>query len=170
MGRRQPESQSSQRRIAAKERWTEALVMRRRGMTFERIGEVMGCGKQSAHRMITAAMKELRETCHEEAAVVRELELQRLDAMFETAYQQATGADDAHYLDAIDRVLKIMDRRAKLLGLDAPAKIAPTDPTGGKSYEYLTDAERASRVVALLERARARRDGDADPAGDTEVP
>lgn len=143
--------------------------MRRRGMTFERIGEVMGCSRQSAHRMVTEAMRELRETCHEEAAVVRELEMQRLDAMFEAAYQHATEADDAHYLEAIDRVLKIMDRRAKLLGLDAPAKIAPTDPTGGKPYEHLTDAERASRVVALLERARARRDVGADPEGDAEV-
>jgi len=45
---------------------------------------------------------------------VLQLELERLDAM------QAAIWDDAMngHLGAIDRVLKIMERRAKLLGLD----------------------------------------------------
>ena len=35
-------------------------------------------------------------------------------------------------LNAIEKALKIMDRRAKFLGLDAPQKTALTDPTGEK--------------------------------------
>jgi len=35
-------------------------------------------------------------------------------------------------LNVVDRVLKIQERRAKLLGLDMPTKTALTDPTGEK--------------------------------------
>lgn len=160
------ESKTSKRRIAAKERWTWALSLRRRGMTFERIGQEMGCSKQMAHNMVSRAMAELREKCHEEAAAVRELELQRLDEMFLVVFEQAEGG----HLEAVDRALKIMDRRAKLLGLDAPAKVAPTDPSGEQPYDSLTDAERAGRVAAILERARARRAGQTDPGDSAEVP
>lgn len=57
-------------------------------------------------------------------------------------------------LAAMDRLLKIGERRARLLGLDAPTKTALTDPTGEKPMEivqvYLPsngrDAEDASTV------------------------
>ena len=42
--------------------------------------------------------------------------------------------DQGAVLSAIDRVLKIMERRAKLLGLDAPAKTALTNPSGDKPW------------------------------------
>jgi hypothetical protein len=45
--------------------------------------------------------------------------------------------DVAPKLQAMDRILKIMERRAKLLGLDMPTKIAPTDPSGEKAFEII---------------------------------
>lgn len=42
--------------------------------------------------------------------------------------------DNAIKLSAIDRAVKLMERRAKLLGLDAPTKVAPTNPNGDKAY------------------------------------
>lgn len=45
-------------------------------------------------------------------------------------------------------------------------KLAPTDPSGKKEYAGLTDDERAARIAAILERARARRDGSTDPDGE----
>jgi len=43
-----------------------------------------------------------------------------------------------------------IERRCKVLGIDAPTKIAPTDPTGEKEYTGLTDEERNRRICALL--------------------
>lgn len=40
--------------------------------------------------------------------------------------------DDGPRLAAIDRLLKIQERRSKLLGLDKPTKVAPTNPNGDK--------------------------------------
>jgi hypothetical protein len=53
---------------------------------------------------------------------------------------------------------RALDMLARTLGLYID-KIAPTDPTGTKPYEALTDDERAARIAAILERARARRAG-----------
>ena len=43
--------------------------------------------------------------------------------------------------------LRVMERRAKLLGLDAPQKIAPTNPSGENEFHSMSDEE-------LLEIAR----------------
>lgn len=42
--------------------------------------------------------------------------------------------DQGPKLAAIDRAIKLMERRARLLGLDAPTKMAPTTPDGDKPY------------------------------------
>jgi len=51
-------------------------------------------------------------------------------------------ADPSVQLAAIDKLMKIMERRARLLGLDAPAKTAFTDPSGENAANiqiYLPD-------------------------------
>lgn len=48
-------------------------------------------------------------------------------------------------------ILRTFEREAALLGLDAPAKIAPTNPDGTKPFEPLSDEER----VACLQRLYA---------------
>lgn len=49
----------------------------------------------------------------------RNVELQRLQEMHRTVWEDALTGDR----EAIGTVLRLMERRAKLLGLDAPAKI-----------------------------------------------
>lgn len=70
--------------------------------------------------------------------------------------EEMTG--DPRYLQGVERCI---ERRCKLLGLDAPAKVAPTDPTGDKPYDPITDTERAARIARILDDARARRDREA---------
>jgi len=50
---------------------------------------------------------------------LRALELLRLDELLNALWDTAIAGD----LKAVDRVLKVMERRAKLLGLDAPFEI-----------------------------------------------
>lgn len=64
-------------------------------------------------------------------------------------------AGDPRFLQGIDRCI---ERRCKLLGLEAPAKIAPTDPTGKREYQ-------GGGLSALLEQARlVTRDGGEEAA------
>jgi hypothetical protein len=57
---------------------------------------------------------------------VRELELTRLDAMLLPLWRRVQAGEEK----AIDRALRIMERRARLLGLDAPTRGELSGPEG----------------------------------------
>ena len=111
---------SQTRRVQAHDRHLQALELRKAGATYQSIADKLGysCAK-GAHKAVASALK---ATLREPADGVRELEIARLDAMLLPLWRRVQNGDER----AVDRVLKIMERRAKLLGLDAPAKIEQT--------------------------------------------
>ncbi len=123
--------------VAAATRQADALALRVKGMTFRQIGDALGCDGSTAYRHVRDALAATLAECAELAEHLRELENQRLDELQASLWDKAL----AGVLPAADRVLRIMERRARLNGLDAPQKIAPTDPTGENPYTRLTDDE-----------------------------
>jgi DNA-binding CsgD family transcriptional regulator len=117
--RRQPESTSSRRRLTAKERESEALELRKQGFTFEEIGCRLGITRQGAHKAVNRALHKINEKCQENAEELRTLESQRLDELHKAFWRKAKAGD----IKAADQVLKIMERRTKLLGLDLGMQI-----------------------------------------------
>lgn len=112
-----PESATSPRRLAAKEKQRRALELRRAGASYAQIGRVLGYrSTASAHKAVEVA---LTMTLREPAEAVRQLELERLDEAQRAIWPRVRAGD----LEAIDRLCKLMDRRAKLLGLDAPKQV-----------------------------------------------
>lgn len=97
-----------------------ALDLRRAGWSFERIGEKLGITRQAAHKLVTGAMESARAQIAASTDELRMEEVSRLDGLLEKLWPKARKAD----AQAVDRVLKIMERRAKLLGLDAPIRTA----------------------------------------------
>ena len=147
-----PESKTSIRRLQAVERAKQALELRKGGASFPEIARALGySGPAGAYQ---AVMSALRKTLKEPAEEVRTLEVARLDAMLLALWPQVRQGNQG----AIDKALKVEERRAKLLGLDAPAKIAPTDPAGEREYaiglerrlQGLTDGQ-AAAAIELLE-------------------
>ena len=57
--------------------------------------------------------------------------------------------DDGPRLAAIDRLLKIQERRAKLMGLDKPTKVASTNPNGDKPSGPLFQIVASKEDMAL---------------------
>lgn len=109
---------ASPKRIAAMERQRQALDLRKSGMSFERIGELLGyANSKGAWKAVQAA---LRTMLREPAESVRVLEEARLEAMLQAVWPRVLKDEPF----AIDRALKILARRAKLLGLDAPTRVA----------------------------------------------
>ncbi len=105
---------NQEREVKAIDRQLEALRMRTAGKSYPEIAESLGYASSSgAHKAVSTA---LRKTLQEPADEVRSIELERLDELLMGIWQYRMKPD---YLD---RVLKIMERRAKLLGLDAPTK------------------------------------------------
>lgn len=146
------ESKTSESRLQAAENQRQALTLRTEGRSFEYIAAKLGYkGPSGAYQ---AVMRGLKRTLQEPADELRQLETERLDVMQAALWPSVQSGDP----QAVDKALKVMERRAKLLGLDAPTKIAPTDPSGANAYEPLSLDERLARLGAILDRAGARRD------------
>lgn len=76
---------------------------------------------------------------------------------FETAPKLVTRETGGRIGDPklLQIALAAHERRCKLLGLDAPSKVAPTDPTGQKPYVgSMPDAELAKRIAELQGKLR----------------
>lgn len=102
------------RELNAIEKQLEALEMRKAGLPYQNIADILGYSNHSgARKAVQAAMK---KTLREPADEVRELEIARLDDLINAIWHLRDKPE------FIDRILKIMERRAKLLGLDAPSK------------------------------------------------
>src|SRR4030095_4029267 len=106
-------SKTSADMVDAALRQVEALRLRQAGATFTQIAATLGYSDRSGAR--NAVMAALVEHVHEPNNEMRALELHRLDAL-QLAHWQKALAGDCY---ATDRVLKVMERRAKILGLDA---------------------------------------------------
>ncbi len=105
------------RREAAAERRIAALKLRQAGHSYREIGAELGISDVQALRDVRRALAALDAVQREEAEHLRALERARLDAMLVPMLAKAEAGD----CQAVKCVLGIMERRAKLDGLDAPA-------------------------------------------------
>jgi len=97
---------------------TQALKLRNLGMSYQAIADHMGCSKPTAYARCQRALAAIPAEAVDE---YRRIEGQRLDLLLEVAMEKALSNEKGS-LFAIDRVLAIQERRARLLGLDAPVK------------------------------------------------
>jgi len=115
------ESKASANRIAAAERRGQALALRKAGSGYAAIAGQLGyAGPSGAYKAIVTA---LRALTREPARELVDLEVARLDDLLAGLWADARKGNVAK----VDRVLKVMARRAALLGLDAPRRVAVTD-------------------------------------------
>lgn len=136
------ESMASGNRIDAAERQRKALEARKAGASYDQIARQLGyAGTSSAHKAVTSA---LRKLIQEPADELRHLELTRLDALLIVVWQQAMKGS----LPAIDRAIRLMERRAKLLGLDAPLKFDLAAIVAQVAEELGLTADESSETLA----------------------
>src|SRR5690554_5869536 len=100
-------------------RAVEALDLRRQGYSFREIGAKLGCCHATAYRHVTEALADTVRERDQLAADLIQIEVERLDAALNAVWDGAMKGD----VRKVDRVLKISERRSRLLGLDAPTKL-----------------------------------------------
>jgi hypothetical protein len=136
-------------------RWARALELRKAGASFQQIADQLGyAGPSGAYQ---AVMSALDATLREPGESVRTLELERLDRMTLGLWQGAIAGE----YQAVDRVLKIMDRRARLLGLDVLPAAEPRPASADPS-----DADPEAVKVALRAYLQATRKPEPTPDAD----
>lgn len=153
----------SPRRISAAQRQAQALQLRISGATLEAIAKALGYSHHSgAQKAIQTALK---KTLQEPAQEMRKLESLRLDTATLAISQQVRAGN----FGAVDRWVRLSERRSKLLGLDKPIKVAPTNPEGTAEYGFgLTVEQRKARLAAalqFLDAAGTGEPGDESPGG-----
>lgn len=100
--------------VSAAEKQAEALRLRKAGLTYEEIADRLGyANKSGAYKTVMSA---LRKIVQEPADELRKLEIERLDVMLASLWPFILKGSPRH----VEIGLKVMDRRAALLGLDAP--------------------------------------------------
>lgn len=97
----------------------QALELRKFGASYRAIASRLGCSKAGAYKAVIRALEKLAKERDGRAQELRELELQRLDMATLSIARQVQSGDYA----AIDRWLKVVRERARLLGLYAPEKV-----------------------------------------------
>ncbi|KAB7850133.1 hypothetical protein [Streptomyces mobaraensis] len=111
---------SKAQQAATAERRTKAIAMRLAGVDFETIAERLGYASRGAATKDLIRALEIRHAEQgAQAEVLRSVEAQRLDRLQAAAWALALQGD----LKAIETVVRIIDRRCRLLGLDAPARM-----------------------------------------------
>lgn len=141
----------------------QAFDMRASGKNYRDIADALGVTVSTAYGYVDEYWGELKIVTDEKAEMVRQIELEKLDRVESiwlplavardldvstteakedgTVFHIDLNAYDAG-LKAVDRVLKIADRRAKLLGLDKPIQI---EHSGKVEYRHTTYAELQQR-------------------------
>ncbi len=127
-----------------------AFELRKAGASYELIADKLGYANgKSAENTIRRVLRDKYDP--DDVETVVNMELARLDALQLVAWRRAKDGD----LSAIDRILKIMERRSQYLGLDKKEPVsqgAVTNNTaifiGGSEDEYVEKLKEA-RTEAL---------------------
>ena len=99
------------------EREQQVVKLRRAGHTWDEIATIVGYAYPSgAH---DAYVRASIRVVADDVKAIRELETERLDNLLNAVWADAMTGD----IPAGTQALRIMERRAKLLGLDQPVKI-----------------------------------------------
>ena len=122
---------------------TKVLELRRAGLTWQRIAEETGYA--DATGAYAAYKRVIKRTQQQPADELREQEVDRIDRLQLALWPKAMKGSER----AILAIVRLMERRARLLGLDTPIKIQQ-DVTTWDGDESIDRA--VKDLAALLER------------------
>lgn len=123
----------------------QAIDLREAGASYRAMADAMGMSINGVRSLLLRACGRLVQNSKEKVDEIVAMEIRRLDKMFLAVYPAACGGD----LQAIDRALRIMERRARLEGLDKPTKIAPTDAEGADLYRVMASKLSSEQLMAI---------------------
>jgi predicted transcriptional regulator len=95
----------------------EAFKLRLAGKSYRDIGKAVGISHAQAERYVKQALKESAGRAAATADELRRLELHRLDELLAALWGQKAEPQVA------STIIRLGERRAKLLGLDAPTQL-----------------------------------------------
>jgi uncharacterized protein YerC len=143
-------------KLANRERNKKILELRIAGASERQIADEVGISDTQVHRVLHSTIEDMNKRMDHKAAIVKRLELERLDRMTLALFGQRGDPRTA------DSLLRIMERRARYLGIDAPTKIDTTTEQRGPvvikhDLSKLT-VEELDALIPMLEKAEVSRE------------
>lgn len=117
--RHRPVGEAAKKRVRA----ADALELRIAGHTYAQIGKLLAVTEKTAYVDVQEELARLEPVIKQRAERLRELESRRLDRC-QLALTPGLDAGDPR---AVMASVRVMERRAKLLGLDAPLQVTGAD-------------------------------------------
>jgi transcriptional regulator with XRE-family HTH domain len=134
-------------------RRSAVLQYRCAGLSLRQIADRVGVSHTQVAKDLQAALTELRADMVDMATDLKAIESERLDRARVALWARVCAGD----LAAIDRWIRLSESFRRLHGLDAPLKVAETDPEGAPRNPVPLDL-RLARIQAMMELAAQRRE------------
>lgn len=129
------------------EKGEEYFRLRVQGWTYREIAEKHGLSIPTVFEAIKRQIQARNDAISEMVPVVRQEMTERLDAAVKRALELMASEDGELALKAIDRLVRVEERRAKLYGLDAPAPLVNVSVG-----EQMTEATPARALELIKQR------------------
>ncbi len=100
----------------------QAVDLKIRGYSYREVGAEMGISRQAAQQLVAKELANLTDVTREQIAGERQLEVARTEVMIKKLWPKAFPADNSIDYDGVRSILRCMERKQKLLGLEAPQK------------------------------------------------
>lgn len=142
------------------QRREKAIQLRLAGATFDQIAEQ--CGFTDRSSAYAAVRRGVQRIGREQAEELFDVDNARLDRLLMAVWPKAMQGD----LAAVDRVLAIMQRRARMLGYDGVGITMQTQVTTDDGKQQITLAEVFGSNSPEIQQRLARMLHDELPAGD----
>lgn len=97
------------------------------GISLRQIAQELGCALGTVHSDLEAVLARTVDTADEHIRMERDVSLGRCEVALRAIWPRICRGD----VEAINAFVRLDQRRAKLLGLDAPAKQELSGPDGG---------------------------------------
>jgi hypothetical protein len=135
-----------------------ASQLRAKGCTFRGIAQELRCSVSTAHLYVNEWLEETQALRLDIGQQYVTLELERLDGLLWALRDEIDRGDPY----AVDVARKLSESRRRLLGLDAPTKIARTTPDGQHAHPTAMDLSLLSEedleaMTAIMERYESLR-------------
>lgn len=111
---------------AAAVRRQQAFDLRIAGASYRQIAKQIGVSVRTAFKYVSFTLADLDKVTKGKAERLREIELERCDKMILALWPKIKTGD----AQCVRAAIAVMDRRAKLIGLDAPTKLEHGGPDG----------------------------------------
>ena len=129
------------------ERQAQVAALYKKSMPMTDIAKKLGCSSKTVSRDIVEMTETWRDQGIEDIKQAKiKILVQLEDINFQAAIEYAASKDAVFLL----RRIQAIERISNILGINAPDKLALTDPSGENPYQNLSDEELISKVSSII--------------------